>query len=159
MGFLKLWRMGATLYYGLQAFHCCGFSCCRAQALKQGSAAVVYRLSCPTVCGIFFKPMSPALACRFLTTGLPGRSDFWTLGTICHPVNWWAWWKVKDHVELTWAIAADDSQVQSCPGCWPHMHESFQPRPEEPPSWAQLKLLTHRILSRNAAVFSYYVWG
>ena len=38
---------------GVQAFHCSGFSCCRAQALGHaGSVALVHGLSCPAACGI-----------------------------------------------------------------------------------------------------------
>ncbi|XP_057579657.1 mis18-binding protein 1 isoform X2 [Hippopotamus amphibius kiboko] len=33
-GFLKLWRVGATLHLGAQASYCSGFSCCVAQALE-----------------------------------------------------------------------------------------------------------------------------
>ena len=51
---------------GAWASHCCGFSCCRAQALgvrasvvvarglqSAGSVVVVHRLSCSAACGIF----------------------------------------------------------------------------------------------------------
>ena len=56
--------------------HCNDFSYCI------GSLAVVHRLSCPMACGNLpgpgIKPMSPALAGVFLTTGPPGKS-----GSIC----------------------------------------------------------------------------
>ena len=47
-----------------------------------GSVVVVYRLSCPTACGILdprpgIKPASPELEGRFFTTGPPGRSLFY----------------------------------------------------------------------------------
>ena len=61
------------------ASHCNGFSCCRAWALGlQASVVVAHRLSCPARSiwdlprsGI--KPMSTALAGRFLTTGPLGK--------------------------------------------------------------------------------------
>ena len=31
-GFLQLWQAGATLHRGVRASHCCGLSCCGAQA-------------------------------------------------------------------------------------------------------------------------------
>ena len=56
-----------------QAPHCSGFPCCGgAPALgAQPSVAVTRRLNCSVACGIFpdqslIKPMSPALAGRFL---------------------------------------------------------------------------------------------
>ena len=65
VGFLQLWRAGATLHCGVQASHCGGFSCCRAQALgtlasvfvahgpqSLGLAVVAHRLSCSSVSGI-----------------------------------------------------------------------------------------------------------
>ena len=46
--------MGATLRCGVQASHCGGFSCCRAQALgTRASVVVAHGLSCSAVCGIF----------------------------------------------------------------------------------------------------------
>ena len=44
----------------------------------QASVVTVHRLSCPMTCGISvsgpgIKPMSPALASGFLTTGPPGK--------------------------------------------------------------------------------------
>ena len=84
----------------LQGLHCCVWafsSCgkpgllfsCKAQWLLlsqntgsrcQGSVAVAHGLSCPVACGIFvlgpgIKPMFPALAGGFLTTGPPGKSQ------------------------------------------------------------------------------------
>ena len=44
-GFLQLQRAVATFHCGVQASHCSGFSCCRAQTLHTRSSAVVaYRL-------------------------------------------------------------------------------------------------------------------
>ena len=61
---------------GVWVSHYSGFSSCTA------SLAVVHRLSCAMACGNLpgpgIKPMSPALAGRFLTTGPPGKS-----GSIC----------------------------------------------------------------------------
>ena len=48
---------------------------------RVGSGVVAHRLSCPDACGILvhpwpgIKPMSPALADRFLTTGPAGKSS------------------------------------------------------------------------------------
>ena len=61
--------------------HCGGFSCCRAQAVGAWASVVAtHRLSCPTARRIFLdkesKPMSPALAGRFLTTGLLGKFSY-----------------------------------------------------------------------------------
>ena len=57
-----------------------GFSCCGARALGfLGFSICGSQAQLPRTCGILFpgpgiKPMSPALAGRFLTTGLPGKS-------------------------------------------------------------------------------------
>ena len=98
MGFLQLWRAGATLRCGARASPCGGFSCCRAQALgAQASVVAVRRLSsCGSralerrlsICGTWaqllhgmwdlpgpgIEPVSPALAGGFLTTVPPGKS-------------------------------------------------------------------------------------
>ena len=98
MGFLQLWRAGATLHCSVRASHCGGFSCCQAWALgvrasvvatrglsSCGSRALECRLSsCGTwaqlllgmwdLLGPGLEPMSPALAGRFLTTAPPGKS-------------------------------------------------------------------------------------
>ena len=62
---------------GVQASRCGGFSCCRARALgPMGSVVVVRGLPCSmwNLPGPGIEPMSSALAGRFLTTGLPGKS-------------------------------------------------------------------------------------
>ena len=68
---------------GAQASHCGG-----SLVVEHGygvwvSAFVVHWFSCPTACGIFsrlwIKPMSPALAGGFLTTGPRGKSNHWDL--------------------------------------------------------------------------------
>ena len=98
VGFLQLWRAGATLCCGARASHCGGFSCCGAQALGARASAVVARRlsSCGlralerrlSSCGTWaqllrsmwnppgpgIKPVSPALAGGFLTTVPPGKS-------------------------------------------------------------------------------------
>ena len=98
VGFLQLRRVGATLLCGEQASHCSGFSCCGTQALgARASAVVAHRLSscgsqalelrlssggtqAQLLCGMWdlprpwLKPVSPALAGRFLTTASPGKS-------------------------------------------------------------------------------------
>ena len=86
VGFLQLWRMGATLHCGVWASHCSGFSCCGVQALGiQASVVVARRLSS---CGAWvqllretwdlprprIKPVSPELAGGFSTTAPPGKS-------------------------------------------------------------------------------------
>ena len=66
VGFLQLWRAGATLRCGVWASHCGGFSCCGARALGAWASVVVARglqsadsvvvahgLSCSAACGIF----------------------------------------------------------------------------------------------------------
>ena len=45
MGFLQLWRAGASLHCSVTASHCGGFSCCRAQALGVRASVVAYSLS------------------------------------------------------------------------------------------------------------------
>ena len=96
-GFLQLQRVGATLRCSVQASHCGGFSCCRAQAVvvwasivvarglsNCGSQALERRLSsCGTraqllhsmwdLPGPGLEPVSPALAGRFLTTVPPEK--------------------------------------------------------------------------------------
>ena len=94
-GFLQLRR--ATLHCGVQASHCRGFSCCGAQTLgARASIVVAHGLGCcgsqalerrlsssgtqaQLLCSMWdlprpgLKPMSPALAGRFLTTVPPGK--------------------------------------------------------------------------------------
>ena len=67
VGFLWLWRVGATPQLQCTGFSPGGFSCCRAQALEHvgfsswatGASEVqaqqfqAHRLSCPVACGIF----------------------------------------------------------------------------------------------------------
>ena len=62
-----------------QTSHCGGFSYWRAPGLGHvGSLVTVHRLGCPhhmwNLPGSGIKPMSPALAGRFLTAGPPGKS-------------------------------------------------------------------------------------
>ena len=65
---------------GTRVSHCGGVSCCRAQALgTPASIAVAHVLSCPAACGILvsgpgIKPMFPAWADEFLTTGALGKT-------------------------------------------------------------------------------------
>ena len=65
---------------GARVSHCGAFSCCRAQALGTSASAVVaHVLGCPAACGILasgpgIKPMSPAWADEFLTTGALGKT-------------------------------------------------------------------------------------
>ena len=65
--------------------HVCGLSlvvvrrrrggfCVEHRLQSLSSVAVVCGLSCAEARGVFPEPMSPALAGRFLTTGLPGKS-------------------------------------------------------------------------------------
>ena len=104
LGFLQLWRAGATLRCGAGASHCGGFSCCRARALgAQASVVVAHGLSsCGSralerrlsSCGARtqllrsmwdlpgpgLEPVSPALAGGFLTTVPPGKSLHFLFG-------------------------------------------------------------------------------
>ena len=97
MGFLQLWRAGATLHCVVWTSHFGGFSCCRARALgAQGSVVVACRLSsCSSwalerrlsscgaraqllhgmwdLSGPGLEPVSPVLAGGFLTTAPPGE--------------------------------------------------------------------------------------
>ena len=85
VGFLYLWRAGATLCCSAWASHCGGFSCCRARALGTWASVVVARRlsSCGAwallLCGMWdlpgpgLEPVSPALAGGFLTTAPPGK--------------------------------------------------------------------------------------
>ena len=86
VGFLQLWRAGATLHCSVRASHCGGLSCCGAQALGAWASVVVaHRLSgCGTWAQLLhgmwdlprpgIEPVSPALAGGFLTTAPPGKS-------------------------------------------------------------------------------------
>ena len=83
VGFLQLWRAGATLCCGAQASHCSGFFCCgavlQARRLQQlwlvGSRAQAQQL----LRGMWdlprpgLEPVSPALAGGFLTTAPSGK--------------------------------------------------------------------------------------
>ena len=86
LGFLQLQRVGATLRCGARASPYGGFSCCAVWALgMRASVVVAHELSS---CGAWaqllrgmwdlpgpgLKPMSPALAGRFLSTAPPGKS-------------------------------------------------------------------------------------
>ena len=97
MGFLYLWRAGATFCCGEQASHCSGFSCCGARVLGAwasvvvarglsscGSWALEHRLSsCGArsslirglwdLPGLGLEPVSPALVGGFFTAP-PGKS-------------------------------------------------------------------------------------
>ena len=63
-----------------------------------GSVVATHRFSCPTACGILvprpgIKPMSPALAGRFPTTGPPGKSplSFWKHSLLlASQTRWWS---------------------------------------------------------------------
>ena len=71
-----------------QAANCGGFSCCRGQApAHMGPISAAHRLICHVECWIFqdqeSKLVSPALAGRFLTPGVPGKPKFiFLVGTI-----------------------------------------------------------------------------
>ena len=91
MGFLQLWLVGATLCCVAWASHCGGFSLLRSTGSRRagfsscGTRVLERRLSsCGTRAlllrgmwdtpGPGIKPVSPALAGRFLTTAPPGKS-------------------------------------------------------------------------------------
>ena len=105
MGFLS-WRAGATLGCSSRAFHCDGFFCCGAWAVGwRASVVIAHGLSS---CGSWalehradtwwrtslvalrhvglpgpgIEPMSPALACKFLTTEPPGKPPPFFIGLI-----------------------------------------------------------------------------
>ena len=120
VGFLYLWRVGVALYLrGSWAFHCSGFSCCR--ALARGSKdfssysprALEHGLSsCGTQAQLLWdmwdlpgpgiEPVSPASAGRFFTTepsGMPQHIRFWnyyvyppTLRCLTLDLNLWYIW-------------------------------------------------------------------
>ena len=90
-GFVQLRRVGATLPCGAWASHCGGFSCCGVwtlgawaqqlwlvapeRRLSSCGARVQLLCSMRDLAGPGFEPVSPALAGRFLTTVLPGKSQ------------------------------------------------------------------------------------
>ena len=84
MGFLQLRWAGTPLRCSAPASHSGAFPCLRAQVPGAWvSVVAAHRLSCPSAGGILvsrpgIKPMSPALAGGFLTTGLPGKSPLHT---------------------------------------------------------------------------------
>ena len=54
VGFLLLWRVGATLCCDVLASHSRGFSCCKAQVLgARATVVVAYGLRYSVACGIF----------------------------------------------------------------------------------------------------------
>ena len=69
---------GAPLHCSVQASPCRGFSCCRAQAVGHVgfSSCHAWGLLLPNMWTLLrsrIKPVSPALADRFLSTVLPGK--------------------------------------------------------------------------------------
>ena len=65
------------LFLAVQASHCGGISCCRAQALGTQASVLAAGLITPSMWnlpGLGVKPMSPALAGRFLSTVPQGSS-------------------------------------------------------------------------------------
>ena len=66
---------GVSSWGGAWACRCSGFSCGARAVGKSASVAVVHRLSCLPGPGI--KPLSPALAGRFFTTGPSGKVPSW----------------------------------------------------------------------------------
>ena len=71
------WRLLSS--YGVWASHCGVFSCCRAPGLElRLSSCGAWALLLRSMCSLprpRFKPVSPALAGRFLTIGPPGKSS------------------------------------------------------------------------------------
>ena len=77
-GFLWLWLIGATLWF--MGFSLQGLLLLQSTGSRRVDSVVAHRLSWPEACGISvhpwpgIKPMSPALADGFLTTGPAGKS-------------------------------------------------------------------------------------
>ena len=77
VGFLQLWRAGATLRCSGQFSPGGGFSCCRSQALGTWTSCGTWAQLLQGVRNLLgpgTEPMAPALAGRFLSTAPPGKS-------------------------------------------------------------------------------------
>ena len=76
--FASCYKQRLLSSHGVQASHCSGFSCCRAQNLEHRlshhGAWTWLPCSMWDLPGPGIKPMSCALAGGFLTTGTPGKS-------------------------------------------------------------------------------------
>ena len=72
-GFLKLRRSGTSSVWCV-GFHCCGFFCCEALRLSGCGAQAQMPPGMWGLPGPGIKPMSSALAGRFLSTGSPLKS-------------------------------------------------------------------------------------
>ena len=70
-------QVGVAVHCGARATHCGGFSRCRAQALELGlssfGAGAWLLPGMWSLLGPGLKPVSPALAGGFLSTGSPGK--------------------------------------------------------------------------------------
>ena len=83
VGFLQLWRVGATLCCGARASHCGGFSCSsqsigsRARGLQYLQCTDLVAHSMRNLPGPGIELVSPALAGRFSSTGPPGKPCFY----------------------------------------------------------------------------------
>ena len=151
VGFLQLWRAGATLCCGAQASHCGGFSCCRARAPGAQASVVVARglsscgswasehrlSSCGTqaqlLCSTWdlsrpgLEPMSPALADGLPTTVPPGKSH--NLNSLCCPLYFLLLFSVElenswlpFHVEKLFQCFKNIIKSQPWPSLWCRKH-------------------------------------
>ena len=105
----------------------CGIFLCGTQASEgAGSVVAVLGLSCSRTCGILvpqlgFKPTSPALQGRFLTTGPPGKSLVgcfrWGSGVCLNQV----WQDTQTWMWLSWRkklfILNDPKKQEECLPC------------------------------------------
>ena len=106
MGFLQLWRAGATLCCNVQISCWTGFSCCRVRVLGcMGFSSCSFWAPELRLCScgawaqlaprvwdlpeLGIEPVSPALQGGFLTTGLPGQPQTTNFLIFCQSVFYW----------------------------------------------------------------------
>ena len=82
VGFLQLWRVGATLHCGARASHCSGFSCCGAWALGAWASVVAaHRLSSRGVRASVVVARGPQIA-RASVVVACGLQQLWRTGLV-----------------------------------------------------------------------------
>ena len=94
-GFLQLRRVGATHRCGARAFHCSGFSCCRAQALGT-RASVVAERSRLSAC------RTQALECASFSSWGAWAQQLWLAGSRAQAQQLWHTASVARHVRSSW---------------------------------------------------------